>query len=80
MKFEHMVLTGPRIRILMRKHGVTIRGIKDKYQITLTRTREVRDKGVRGLQAAEWFWIITGRWPDEPAPPASSAQAPSTPT
>ena len=69
MKFENMVLTGARVRILMRKHGVTMRGIKDKHQITLKRTREVRESGVRGFSAAEWFWIITGRWPDEPVPP-----------
>jgi len=69
-----MVLTGWKIRALMREHGATIRGIKAKHQITLKRTREVRANGVRGFAACEWFWIITGRWPDDPVPPATSAR------
>ena len=70
MQFEHMVLTGPTIRRLMRQHRVTIRQIKAQHQVTLKRTREVRLNGVRGFMAANWFWIITGRWPDEPKPAA----------
>ena len=70
MQFEHMVLTGPTIRRLMRQHRVTLRQIKAQHQVTLKRTREVRLKGVRGFMAANWFWIITGRWPDEPKPEA----------
>lgn len=73
MKFEDMVLTGTAIKRLMRKHGATLRGIKAQHKITLKRTREVRQTGVRGFLAAEWFWIITGRWPDEPAASAKAA-------
>lgn len=73
MKFEGMVLTGPRIKALMRKHQVTIRDIKAKHRITLRRIREVRESGVRGFFAAEWFWIITGRWPDEPSQQSPAA-------
>jgi len=72
VKFENMVLTGTAIRRLMRKHGATLRGIKAQHQITLKRTREVRQSGVRGFLAAEWFWIITGRWPDDSAAPAKA--------
>jgi hypothetical protein len=74
MQFEHMVLTGPTIRRLMRQHRVTLRQIKAQHQVTLKRTREVRLKGVRGFMAANWFWIITGRWPDEPKPAAPAIE------
>jgi hypothetical protein len=62
-----MVLTGDRICSLMRLHGVTMRAIKIQYGITLKRIRQVRAEGVRGFMAEDWFHIITGRWPGQPA-------------
>jgi hypothetical protein len=59
-----MQLTGTMVKRLMRKHHVTIREIKAKYQISLKRIREVREKGVTGFCASEWTFIITGKWPD----------------
>lgn len=59
-----MQLTGSGVVHLMRKHQVTMRDIKAKYQITLKRVREVRAKGVYGFAAAEWTFIITGKWPE----------------
>lgn len=62
-----MVLTGYRIRSLMCRHGVTMRTIKTEHGITLKRIREVRARGVCRFMAEDWFRIITGRWPVQPA-------------
>lgn len=62
-----MVLTGFRIRHLMRKHRVTMRQLKERHGITLVRIRQVRKDGVRGFMAEDWFRLITGRWPGESA-------------
>jgi hypothetical protein len=60
-----MKLTGAMIIRLMRKHQLTIRQIKVRFPlITLKRIREVRASGVEGFLAEEWFFIITGNWPD----------------
>jgi hypothetical protein len=59
-----MKITGTQLVRLMRKHKVTMRQIKAKYQITLKRIREVRANGVEGFAATEWIFIITGTWPD----------------
>jgi len=59
-----MKLSGNMVKRLMRRHHVTIRQVKDQHQITLKRIREVRDHGVDGFFAAEWLFIITGKWPD----------------
>lgn len=58
-------LPGAMIRRLMRKHGVTIRALAIKYNITMKRVREVRSDGVRGFYANEWHFLITGVWLDE---------------
>lgn len=58
------ILSGPMVRHLMRKHGVTIRGLAQKFNITMTRVREVRANGVRGFAASEWHFLIAGCWLD----------------
>lgn len=55
-------ISGAGIRKLMRKHRITIRAISQKFSITMTRVREVREKGVQGFYADEWHFMITGRW------------------
>lgn len=57
-------LPGAMVRRLMRKHGVTIRSVAEKYNITMKRVREVRANGVRGFAASEWHYMITGAWLD----------------
>jgi hypothetical protein len=57
-------LPGSMVRRLMRKHGVTIRTIAQKYHITMKRVREVRQDGARGFAASEWHFMITGVWLD----------------
>jgi hypothetical protein len=59
-----MKLSGHMVKRLMRRHRVTMREIKTRHQITLKRIREVRAKGVEGFLAAEWLFIITGKWPE----------------
>lgn len=59
-----MKLTGKMVKRLMRRHQVTIRQVKAQHQITLKRIREVRSHGVDGFLAAEWLFIITGKWPE----------------
>ena len=58
-----MLLTGPRICTLMRRHGVTMRAVKAQHSITLKRIRQVRAEGVSGFMAEDWFRIIVGHWP-----------------
>lgn len=62
--FENMSLTGGGVVRLMRKHGVTIRSLKERHGITMKRVREVRANGVKGFAAAEWIFLTTGQWPD----------------
>lgn len=57
-------LTGATVQRLMRKHGLTIRLLAAKFNITVKRVREVRAEGVRGLLASEWHYMITGVWLD----------------
>lgn len=73
-----MVLTGDRIKRLMRKHGHTIRSLGQKFQLTQKRVREVRTSGVRDFLAQEWFFMLTGRWPDEAIPTATTHESKST--
>lgn len=58
-------LPGEMVRHLMRRHGVTIRGLAEKFHITQKRVREVRAAGVCGFLANEWHYLITGQWLDE---------------
>lgn len=60
-----MEIKGKTIRGLMRIHKLTIRGMAQKYDITMKRVREVRPKGVTGFSGDEWFMLITGKWPDQ---------------
>ena len=53
------------VRRLMRKHGVTIRSLAVKWNITMKRVREVREDGANGFAASEWHFMITGRWLDQ---------------
>lgn len=57
-------LPGAMIRRLMRKHGVTIRSLAQKFNLTMKRVREVRTHGARGFAASEWHYMITGVWLD----------------
>ena len=58
-------LPGAMVCRLMRKHGVTIRALAAKHNITMKRVREVRVSGVRGFLANEWHYLITGQWLDQ---------------
>lgn len=58
-------LPGAMVCRLMRKHGVTIRSVAEKYSLTMKRVREVRAHGVRGFAASEWHFMITGVWLDD---------------
>ena len=59
---QDLTLPAATIRQLMRQNCVTIRGLARKYNISLTRIREVRASGVHGTLAEEWFYLITGKW------------------
>lgn len=64
-------LSGAMVRRLMRKHGVTIRSLANKFGMTMKRVREVRANGVRGFLASEWHYMVTGQWLDEINEPES---------
>ncbi len=49
----------------MRKHGVTIRTLAQKYNVTIKRVRKVRAEGASGFAACEWYYMITGVWLDK---------------
>ena len=56
-------LPGDEVRRLMRKHRVTIRGLAKDMQITMTRVREVRERGLKGPAVRDWLEHITGHDP-----------------
>lgn len=58
-------LPGKMVCKLMRKHDLTIRSFAKTWNITMTRVREVRKDGVRGLLASEWHFMLTGHWLDQ---------------
>lgn len=54
-------LTGAEVRHLMRCHRKTIRCLAKHMNITLTRVRDVRSRGVRGKEfVMDWVEAITG--------------------
>lgn len=54
-------ITGTSIIKLMRLHRKTIRGLAEAMGVTLTRVREVRANGVRGVAfVQDWMQAITG--------------------
>lgn len=57
-------LPGAMVCRLMRKHGITIRSLAQKFGLTMKRVREVRAAGARGFAASEWHYMITGVWLD----------------
>lgn len=57
-------LPAAMVRRLMRTHGVTIRSLAQKFDLTIKRVREVRTKGASGFAASEWHYMITGTWID----------------
>lgn len=52
------------IKRMMRKRGITIRALAERFQITQKRVREVRANGVTGFLASEWHYMLTGQWLD----------------
>jgi len=59
-------ISGDEVCRLMRKHGVTIRGLKDSTGFTMKRIREVRTDGLAcRLAARDWVQAITGADPGE---------------
>lgn len=58
-------LSGQFICQLMRKHKKTIDSLAAEHSITKSRVRDVRANGVRGFLAAEWHYLITGKWLDK---------------
>jgi hypothetical protein len=61
---QALQLPDAAVRHLMRKHGVTIRVLAQRFDLTMKRVREVRAKGVSGFAASEWHYMITGAWLD----------------
>lgn len=54
-------ISGAQIVSLMRQHHATIRSLAARMNITLTRVREVRAKGVQGaLNCQDWREAIKG--------------------
>jgi hypothetical protein len=55
-------LTGPTVARLMAAHGTSIRHLATTMGVSMSRVREVRDHGVRGVVYV-WDWAegITGR-------------------
>lgn len=58
-------LPGSMVRRLMRRRGITIRELAERFNITMKRVREVRKEGVSGFSANEWHFMITGTWLDQ---------------
>ncbi len=55
-------LSAARVRFLMRRHGLTIRGLTARMGVTMRRVRYARDHGVRcHACTASWVEAITGR-------------------
>jgi len=53
-------LTAKQVCRLMRQNRQTIRGIATRWNLTLNRVREVREKGVRGEAfVRDWLEILT---------------------
>jgi len=65
-------LPGTMVCRLMRKRGITIRALAQKWNITMKRVREVRTHDVRGFAVNEWHYMITGAWLDGPTALAQS--------
>jgi len=60
------LLSGNAIRFLMRRHAVTIRALHQKMDVTMSRVREVRGRGVSDRTVArDWIEAITGHDPGE---------------
>lgn len=54
-------MSGTMIRILMRKHSVTIRELASRVQYPMTTVRRVRRSGLASrLAARDWVQAITG--------------------
>ena len=60
-------ISGIHLRMLMRRHGWTIKALAAAYALTQARVREVRARGAQGFNAEEWHKMLTGEWP-APAP------------
>jgi hypothetical protein len=59
------VLSGAMVRRLMRTNHLTIRQVATRFNLSQVRVREVRATGVRGWIAADWYFMLCGRWLDE---------------
>jgi hypothetical protein len=54
-------LTSTTVVRLMRLHGKTIAGLADAMNITQSRVRDVRDRGINGVPfVQDWMQAITG--------------------
>lgn len=61
---ESSVITGRDLCRLMRQNNVTMRELKRRMGISLTRIRRARDAGVFGVNVArDWVEAITGKDP-----------------
>lgn len=67
-RYDGLRLSGEEVCKLMRKHGLTIKALAQKWDITQKRVREVRQAGVSGFSADEWHYLITGVWLTPPLP------------
>lgn len=61
---ESPVITGRELCRMMRVNNVTMRELKQRMGISLTRIRRARDAGVFGVNVArDWVEAITGKDP-----------------
>ena len=58
--FERFKFTGKEICALMRSHRVTIKTLAKRMQFPQHHIRKVRESGVAGHPACDWFEAITG--------------------
>lgn len=77
-QFNTFKFSGREVRGLMRKHGVTVRDLAARMQITQKRVREVRAKGVIGVSACDFYEWITGALSPRMKAAFRSFQQPST--
>lgn len=65
MYTDRFRFTGFEIRAMMHANHLTIRALAARAGLTQKRIRHVRDTGIVGHAACDWFEAITGALSDE---------------